>query len=771
MKCLILAGGSGDRLWPLSRKNYPKQFMEINNNRSLLQETVVRNLPFCDEFLISTHSAYNFIVRGQMKAFQGITYRCFLEEKSKGTAAAVALISMLSNPSELILTVSADTMTGNENYQEAIVSAKELAKQGKIVVFGTPYDKYMKSCGYIAHSGEDVAGFYTGMTEDELMKLSCDNDFLVHTGMSLFSAGSMVRTIKKSEPLLYEACVKLVKRIKKGMDTVVFPEELMKDMPALSLENAVFSRMPLKVVNSSFDWKNVDCYEDLAHSEKNVIKNNCKDTIIVNGTDNHLVVADGLSGLTIVQTKDVTFVGNGQTSDSVKQLIADYSESYSTYFNDHSCLYFPYGTQEVLVNQKGYKVKKTVIYPGYELRKHRHLNRTESWTITEGQADVIIGDKKISCGVGDTVNIGENVFHKVENTSDVSVTIIRTIIGNSDSKAETASETEAFSKGRIKSPNMVKLLPAFKDYLWGGNRIKNELNKKTDLEKVAESWELSAHEDGQSIIAEGPYKGLRFGKYLNLIGKEAWGWKAASMPRFPILIKFLDSDEPLSLQVHPDDEYALTHENEYGKFEMWYVLEAKEGAKIYQGFKREVSSDEIRKRVENGSLTGVLNERPVKPGDMVFIEPGLVHALGEGILVCEIQQNSNLTYRLYDYDRLDAYMNKRPLHIDKALAVVNTSSFVSENNKALSEKVYDGYKITELGSCKYFVSNLYDIDSEVNIKVDESSFISILVIDGEGELTDTKQTLKAKKGDSIFLKAGNYNVTIKGGLKCVVTHV
>lgn len=771
MKCLILAGGSGDRLWPLSRKNYPKQFMEINNNRSLLQETVVRNLPFCDEFLISTHSAYHFIVHGQMKAFQGIAYRCFLEEAAKGTAAAVALISMLSNPSELILSVSADTMTGNDYYQEAVLKAKELAKQDNIVVFGTAADRILNSCGYIAYSGDDVTAFYAGADSDTTKRISEEGNLLIHTGMSLFSAGAMVRALRVGNPELYEKCVRLVRRIKRGMETTVFPEKFMMDMPSLSLESAVFGKTKLKVVEGKFFWKNVDCYEDLSYSEKPVIENNCEDTVIINTTDNHLLVADGVKDLTIVHTKDVTFVGQGHESGAVKQLIADYSEKYPGYFNDHNVLYFPYGTQEVLVNQKGYKVKKTVIYPGYELNKHRHANRNESWTITEGKADVTIGEEHISCGVGDTVSIEENVFHKIENTGEIPVTVIRTIMGNLDSEVEMLNETKVSIKRRIDSPNMVKLLPAFKDYIWGGTRIKTKLNKKTDLKRIAESWELSAHEDGQSVIAEGPYKGLMFGKYLELIGKEAWGWKAASMPRFPILIKFLDSEEPLSLQVHPDDEYALTHENEYGKYEMWYIMEAKEGAKIYQGFRKSVSPEEIRCSIENGNLTELLMERPVKKGDTVFIEPGCVHALGEGVLVCEIQQNSNVTYRLYDYDRLDDFMNKRPLHIDKALDVLDESGCTYGEDRALNLKEYEGYKLRELGSCKYFVSNLYDIENEAVIEMDESSFLSVLVIEGQGKITDGKQAIDIKRGDSLFLKAGKYSVSICGNLKAVLTHV
>ena len=770
MKCLILAGGSGDRLWPLSRKNYPKQFMEINNNRSLLQETVVRNLPFCDEFLISTNSAYHFIVSGQMKAFQGLTYRCFLEEIPKGTAAAVALICMLSNPSELILVVSADTCMGDEHYQEAILKAKELAKEDHIVVFGTPAVKKINSCSYIEHDGEMVTAFHTATDEAFADRLLSQKDALIHTGMSMFSAGRIIREIRHHAPDLFAACVKIAKSTKKGMDTICYPKELIKSIKSMSLESAVFSHSQLRVVEGDFSWKNVDNYEDITASSNPVI-NTANDTVVINTEQNHLVVANNVENLTIVNTKDVTFVGKRNDTNSVKKLINDYSEKYPMYFNDHNVLYYPYGTQEVLVNGMGYKVKKTVIYPGYGLNRHRHFNRRENWTITEGKALVSIGDKSINCQVGDSVDIGDSIFHKIENVGETALTVIRTITGKNDSGFEFLPEKEGVSRRRIVSPNIIKLQPAFKDYLWGGSRIKTELNKKTDLNKVAESWELSAHEDGQSIIAEGPYKGLRFGKYLQLIGKEAWGWKAAAMPRFPILIKFLDSEEPLSLQVHPDDEYALTHENEYGKFEMWYILDAACDAKIYQGFKENVSPEEIRNRVHNGTLHEVLQERSVKKGDTVFIEPGCVHALGKGILLCEIQQNSNTTYRLYDYDRLDAFMNKRTLHVEQALDVLNSKMSVYPEDVVCETRKADGYAVRELGSCKYFVSSLYEIDESAELDVDESSFVSVLVIDGTGVISDGNQSVDIKKGDSLFLKAGKYSVSIKGQCQCVVTHV
>ena len=215
----------------------------------------------------------------------------------------------------------------------------------------------------------------------------------------------------------------------------------------------------------------------------------------------------------------------------------------------------------------------------------------------------------------------------------------------------------------------VKLSPAFKDYLWGGERLKTEFNKNTDMTPLAESWELSAHKDGQSIVAEGDYKGMTLTAYLETLGKEALGTACEKYDYFPLLIKLIDAKGDLSVQVHPSDEYALEHEGEYGKTEMWYILDCEEGAALYYGFTKDTTIEEYEAAIKEGRLTDILNRVPVKRGDVFFIPAGTVHAIGAGILICEIQQNSNTTYRVYDNNRRDKNGNLRPHHVEKALAV------------------------------------------------------------------------------------------------------
>ena len=215
----------------------------------------------------------------------------------------------------------------------------------------------------------------------------------------------------------------------------------------------------------------------------------------------------------------------------------------------------------------------------------------------------------------------------------------------------------------------MKLTAPCKDYLWGGNRLREEYGKVSDADKIAESWELSCHKDGQSVIADGEFKGLTLSELIEKQGKEVLGDNCKKFDNFPILIKLIDAKDNLSVQVHPNNDYALRVEGEYGKTEMWYIVDCEEGASLYYGFSREISKEEFVERIEQKTLLEVLNKVEVQKGDVLFIEPGTIHAIGKGNLIAEIQQNSNVTYRVYDYGRKGADGKERDLHIEKALQV------------------------------------------------------------------------------------------------------
>ena len=199
-----------------------------------------------------------------------------------------------------------------------------------------------------------------------------------------------------------------------------------------------------------------------------------------------------------------------------------------------------------------------------------------------------------------------------------------------------------------------QLIPTCKDYIWGGQRLKTDFGIQSGLNPLSEAWVLSCHPDGPSVLADGPDKGMTLRAWLDKAGKEALGTACEAFEDFPMLIKLIDAKKDLSIQVHPSDAYALEHEGQYGKTEMWVVLDAEPGASLYYGFDREVSLEEFSSRVSDGTLTEVLRKVPVKPGDVFFIPSGTLHAIGAGLVIAEIQQNSNVTYRVFDYGRLGA---------------------------------------------------------------------------------------------------------------------
>ena len=301
---------------------------------------------------------------------------------------------------------------------------------------------------------------------------------------------------------------------------------------------------------------------------------------------------------------------------------------------------------------------------------------------------------------------------------------------------------------------ILKLKPACKDYLWGGRRLIEEFGVACDKKILAEAWVLSTHKDGASTIDGGE----TFSEYLEHHGAKVLGTNCRRFRDFPILIKFIDARENLSVQVHPPDDYALAHENQLGKNEMWYILDADENSVLYCGFKKKISREEFVARVKNNSLVEVLNAIPARRGDVIFIPAGTIHAVGKGILFAEIQQNSNVSYRIYDYGR------NRPLHLEKALDVTN-----------LNPVNVRGENYPHLAACDYFAVDKLTLDgkilSEGRGTVDEKTFLSVLILDGAGKISCGAEEFFYRKGDSFFLTAGAGEWKISGSCDALLTMV
>ena len=292
-----------------------------------------------------------------------------------------------------------------------------------------------------------------------------------------------------------------------------------------------------------------------------------------------------------------------------------------------------------------------------------------------------------------------------------------------------------------------KTIPAFKDYIWGGSKLKTEFHKETALDRVAESWELAAHKDGTSGFAGEDFDlSALFNDHRELLGTNAMKFE-----RFPMIIKLIDAKSNLSVQVHPSDEYALANENSYGKTEMWYVVEAEEGAGLYVGFDRDVTEDEFRTLIAENRLQEVLHFLPVKQGEWYFIEAGTVHAIGKGVVIAEVQQNSNLTYRLYDYGRVGADGKPRELHVEKGVKVSKLSAYTPDKRT----------------SCEYFSCESIALSGEKTFVADEKSFVAFVVLDG----FFTVEGKKYLKGDTVFVPACYGAFTLCGEAKLVSVRI
>lgn len=314
--------------------------------------------------------------------------------------------------------------------------------------------------------------------------------------------------------------------------------------------------------------------------------------------------------------------------------------------------------------------------------------------------------------------------------------------------------------------------PVSKQIMWGGDLLKREYNKTAPFDKIAESWELTVREDEVCVIANGEYTGMTMDKLI-AEHKSVLGTNCAKYDRFPLLIKFIDAADRLSIQVHPDNEYSLANEGELGKTEMWYIMDCEPGAKLVYGLKDGCTIADFAQAVEEGRTEDMMNYVDVKPGDVYFIPAGQVHAIGAGILIAEIQQNSNITYRVFDYNRRQADGSLRELHTKKAIDVIKLRSTAEIDEIRYSNG--DTEACTELlCACEYFTSRKYSTDSEnvAVLHVDDKSFVSLLVLDADGAEIEMGDTITAiHKGESYFIPAGSGEVKISGKAETIATLV
>ena len=316
------------------------------------------------------------------------------------------------------------------------------------------------------------------------------------------------------------------------------------------------------------------------------------------------------------------------------------------------------------------------------------------------------------------------------------------------------------------------LSPAGKDYIWGGSRLNDDFSKGISIESLAETWECSTHADGISTVASGEHKGKLLTELLKehpeYLGTHPLGNPYLQAGELPILIKFIDAKEDLSVQVHPDDDYARKHESgSLGKTEMWYVLDAKADTQLVYGFRHDMNREQLARSLRDGTVEKYLQKVDVHADDVFYIEAGTVHAIGAGALVAEIQENSNLTYRMYDYDRTGKDGGKRQLHLKKALDVINLKAAKEPKQPMRVLRYQPGYASEFLCRCKYFQVERVLLNTErcrelVSVRAESNSFQVLLCVGGCGVLLFGEEALTFFKGDCIFLPADSIQIRIHG---------
>lgn len=301
--------------------------------------------------------------------------------------------------------------------------------------------------------------------------------------------------------------------------------------------------------------------------------------------------------------------------------------------------------------------------------------------------------------------------------------------------------------------------PILKERIWGGTKLKSVFNKNITSDITGESWELSTVSGDISEVLNGEYKGKSLTDLISEFPQEILGKKISEKfgTEFPLLFKFIDAKDDLSIQVHPNDELAKKRHNSFGKTEMWYVMQADEGARIVVGFKENSSKEEYIENLENKTLLSILKEFPVKKGDVFFLETGTIHAIGAGIVIAEIQQTSDITYRVYDWDRVDAEGKSRELHIDLALDAINYNTTDTEKNYSKEEN-----KSNPVVNCPYFITNYFPLTKEVTINKTNDCFTVYMCMEGTFKLELNGEKWSYKKGDTILIPAAMRTFKLDG---------
>jgi len=442
MRNVILCGGSGTRLWPLSRRLMPKQFLQLfdGGSRSLFQKSIERNRDFCDDFVIITNKDHYFLALDQIDELGlGIAPKFLLEDIGRNTAPAIAFAAFASDEDEILFITPSDQLIKDvKRYQEAIKRAKALAKKGYLVTFGIQPAKPHTGYGYIEHIGNEVKRFHEkpdlATAERYLAQNRIDSGsrYLWNSGMFMFQAGVYLEELQKYAPKIYEACKEVYENHLKPIGDTQIRITKMDDIPDISVDYAVMEKSDrIKVVLGDFDWNDVGSFDTLVDDvvSKEALEIESSSNFYYSDNEKKVIAAIGLEEYIVVDTKDALLITKKGSSQKVRDVVVRLKDTNPQLLTTHSIVHRPWGTYEVLVDERGYKIKRIVVKPGKRLSLQKHYHRNEHWIVLSGTATVTVGDKTYYVRPNESTYIKMGEVHRLANDGKIPVVLIEAQVG------------------------------------------------------------------------------------------------------------------------------------------------------------------------------------------------------------------------------------------------------------------------------------------------------------------------------------------------------
>ena len=431
MRNVILCGGSGTRLWPLSRRLMPKQFLQLFDKKSLFQKTLMRNSVFCDDLLIITNEEQYFLAIDQIDELGMSMPRFLLEEMGRNTAPAIAFAAFASEEDEILFVTPSDHLIKDmEKYQAAVQRAETLAKEGYLVTFGIEPTEPHTGYGYIEYAGNDVKRFHEkpdlATAQMYLVQngANADTKYLWNSGMFMFQAGVYLAELQKHAPEVYEACRNVYENNRRPISDTQTRITHMQDIPDISIDYAVMEKSDkIKVVPGEFGWNDVGSFDSLVDEidSKEAIEVGSCNNFYYSDNDKKLIATISLDDYIVIDTKDALLIAKKGETQKVRDIVAKLKHSDPGLLTSHSIVHRPWGTYEVLIDDKGYKIKRIVVKPGKRLSLQKNYHRNEHWIVLSGTATVTVGDETYYVRPNESTYIKMGEVHRLANEGKIPV--------------------------------------------------------------------------------------------------------------------------------------------------------------------------------------------------------------------------------------------------------------------------------------------------------------------------------------------------------------